>query len=325
MRLCVTGGAGYIGSIVAQSLVDGGHQVTVIDNLCTGHRAAVPKGCRFVEGDVRDGDALDRAIGEGVDAVLHFSALSVVPDSVKDPVTYFDNNVGGSIRLLERMQSAGVRRIVFSSSAAVYGNPESLPILETAPCRPVNPYGYSKLVVESMMEACRAAWGLEYVALRYFNAGGSTELHGEHHEPESHLIPVVLDTVMGKRRKFMIFGDDYDTPDGTCIRDYIHVRDLAAAHVLALGAMSSGFSGAVNLGSSEPFTVRDVVDTVQRVTGKPVDCEMGPRRPGDPPALLASSRRAEEVLGWRKKESSLEQIVRSAYEWRLRHPDGYPF
>lgn len=325
MRLCVTGGAGYIGSVVAQLLIDSGHEVTVIDNLATGHRAAVPKGYRFVEGDIRDGDALDRVLGEGMDAVLHFSALSVVPDSVRDPVTYFDNNIGGTIRLLERMQSSDIRRIVFSSSAAVYGNPESLPIVEESPCRPVNPYGFSKLVVESMMEACRSAWKLEYVALRYFNAGGSTELHGEHHEPETHLIPVVLDTALGKRRKFTIFGDDYDTPDGTCIRDYIHVRDLAEAHVLALEAMKKGFTGILNLGSSEPFTVRGVVDTVQRVTRKTVDFEVGPRRAGDPPALVASSRKAKEILGWQTKVSSLEEIVRSAYEWRRRHPDGYPF
>jgi UDP-glucose 4-epimerase len=325
MRLCVTGGAGYIGSVVAQALVEDGHEVTVIDNLCTGHRAAVPKGCRFVEGDVRDGDALDRALGGGMDAVLHFSALSVVPDSVKDPVTYFDNNIGGTIRLLDRMQVSGIKRIVFSSSASVYGDPETLPIVETAPCRPVNPYGYSKLVVETMLEACRTAWGLEFVSLRYFNAGGSTELHGEHHEPETHLIPVVLDTANCKRQKFTIFGNDYDTSDGTCVRDYIHVYDLAVAHILALEAMKKGFSGALNLGSSEPFTVLQVVETVERVTGKPVGREMGPRRPGDPPALLASSRRAEEVLGWKKTRSSLEDIVRSAYEWRLRHPDGYPF
>ncbi len=325
MRLCVTGGAGYIGSVVAQVLVEDGHDVTVIDNLSTGHRAAVPKGSRFVEGDVRDGDALDRALGEGMDAVLHFSALSVVPDSVKDPVTYFDNNIGGTIRLLDRMQASGIKRIVFSSSAAVYGDPESLPIVETAPCRPVNPYGFSKLVVETMFEACRAAWGLEFVSLRYFNAGGSTQLHGEHHEPETHLIPVVLDTVSGRRQKFTIFGDDYDTSDGTCIRDYIHVYDLAAAHILALEAMEGGFSGALNLGSSESITVLDVVETVERVTGKSVNREIGPRRPGDPPALVASSRRAEEVLGWKKTRSSLEDIVRSAHEWRLRHPDGYPF
>jgi len=325
MRLCVTGGAGYIGSVVAQALVEDGHDVTVIDNLCTGHRAAVPKGARFVEGDVRDGDALDRALGAGMDAVLHFSALSVVPDSVKDPVTYFDNNIGGTIRLLDRMQAAGIKRIVFSSSAAVYGNPESLPIVETAPCRPVNPYGYTKLVVETMFEACRSSWGLEFASLRYFNAGGSTELHGEHHEPETHLIPVVLDTANRKRQKFTIHGNDYDTPDGTCIRDYIHVADLADAHILALEAMRNGFSGALNLGSSEPFTVLEVVEAVERVTGNSLSREIGPRRPGDPPALVASSRRAEEVLGWKKRRSSLEEIVRSSHEWRLRHPDGYPF
>ena len=325
MKLCVTGGAGYIGSVVAQELVEGGHEVTVLDNLSTGHRAAVPKGCRFVEGDIRDSDAIDRALGEGVDAVLHFSALSVVPDSVRDPLTYFDNNIGGTIRLLERMQTSGIRRIVFSSSAAVYGDPESLPIEETAPCRPVNPYGFSKLAVETMLEMCRSAWGLEFVSFRYFNAGGSTTLHGEHHEPETHLIPIVLDAASGKRPKFTIFGDDYDTPDGTCIRDYIHVYDLAVAHILALDAMERGFSGVLNLGSSEPFTVLEVVETVRRVTGNPVNHEIGPRRPGDPPALLASSRRAEEVLGWKKTRSSLEEIVRSAREWRLRNPDGYPF
>jgi len=325
MKLCVTGGAGYIGSVVAQALIDGGGDVTVIDNLSTGHRAAIPKGCRFVEGDIRDGDALDRAFGSGTEAVLHFAAFSVVADSVKEPVAYFDNNIGGTIRLLERMQVNGVVRIVFSSSAAVYGEPESLPIEETAPRRPVNPYGFSKLVVENMLETCQTAWGLEFVSLRYFNAGGSTTLHGEHHEPESHLIPVVLDAATGKRRKFAVFGNDYDTPDGTCIRDYIHVHDLAVAHILALGAMKNGFSGALNLGSAEPFTVLDVVKTVERVTGKPVRFEIGPRRSGDPPALLASSKKAESVLGWKKTRSSLEEIVRSAHEWRLRHPDGYPF
>lgn len=325
MKLCVTGGAGYIGSVVAQALIDGGSDVTVIDNLSTGHRAAIPKGCRFVEGDIRDGDALDRAFGSGTEAVLHFAAFSVVADSVKEPVAYFDNNIGGTIRLLERMQVNGVVRIVFSSSAAVYGEPEGLPIEETAPRRPVNPYGFSKLVVENMLETCQTAWGLEFVSLRYFNAGGSTTLHGEHHEPESHLIPVVLDAATGKRRKFAVFGNDYDTPDGTCIRDYIHVHDLAVAHILALGAMKNGFSGALNLGSAEPFTVLDVVKTVERVTGKPVRFEIGPRRSGDPPALLASSKKAESVLGWEKTRSSLEEIVRSAHEWRLRHPDGYPF
>jgi len=325
MKLCVTGGAGYIGSVVAQALVDAGNEVSVIDNLSTGHRAAIPKGCRFVEGDIRDGDALDRAFGSGTEAVLHFAAFSVVADSVREPVAYFDNNIGGTVRLLERIQVNGVKRIVFSSSAAVYGDPQGLPIEETAPRRPVNPYGFSKLVVEKMLEACRGAWGLEYVALRYFNAGGSTAIHGEHHEPESHLIPVVIDAATGKRRKITVFGNDYDTPDGTCIRDYIHVHDLAVAHILALGAIKTGFSGALNLGSAEPFTVLDVIKAVERITKKTVRYEIGPRRPGDPPALLASSRKAESVLGWKKTRSSLDEIVRSAYEWRLGHPEGYPF
>ena len=212
---------------------------------------------------------------------------------------------------------------MFSSSAAVYGDPESLPIEETAPCRPLNPYGYSKLAVENILDACNIAWGLKYVSLRYFNAGGSTERHGEHHNPETHLIPVVLDLVSGKRKDFTIFGDDYDTPDGTCIRDYIHVHDLAVAHILALKAMDKGFSGILNLGSEDPFTVLDVVRTTERVTGKPVDYKIGSRRPGDPPGLLASSKKAETVLGWKKSRSSLEEIIRSAYEWRLANPDGY--
>jgi UDP-glucose 4-epimerase len=323
MRLCVTGGAGYIGSVVAQALVEDGHEVVVIDNLSTGHREAVPRACLLVEGDVRDGAALDRALGAHVDAVMHFAALSVVADSVKDPVAYFDNNIGGTIRLIERMRAHGIKKIVFSSSAAVYGDPEKLPIDETAPCRPVNPYGFSKLVVESMLDASRGAWGLEFVSLRYFNAGGSTNLHGEDHAPESHLIPVVLDTALGRRDKFTVFGNDYDTPDGTCIRDYIHVDDLATAHILAVAAMDRGFSGALNLGSAEPLSVMDVVKTVERITKKRVNYEIGPRRAGDPPALLASSKKAASILGWKHARSSLEEIVKSSYDWRLRHPNGY--
>jgi UDP-glucose 4-epimerase len=323
MKLCVTGGAGYIGSVVAQVLVDEGHDVTVIDNLSTGHTEAIPEGARLIEGDIRDGDTLDRALGTGIDAVLHFAAMSVVPESVEEPMAYYDNNVGGSIRLLEAVQKYGIGKFVFSSSAAVYGNPEELPIVETARCEPSNPYGFSKLMVEQMLHSCRIACGLSYVSLRYFNAGGSTDRHGEYHNPETHLIPVILDVVMGKRGAFSVFGDDYDTPDGTCIRDYIHVRDLADAHVLSLKAMEDGFSGVLNLGSETPFTVLEVIKTVERVTGKKVNYQVGDRRPGDPPALLASSQKAEEVLGWRKTHSSLEKIVRSAYEWRLQHPDGY--
>jgi UDP-glucose 4-epimerase len=323
MKLCVTGGAGYIGSVVVELLLESGHEITVLDNLTTGHRTAVPKGCRLIEGDVRDSGAVDAALVGPVDGVLHFAALSIVPDSVADPLAYFDNNVGGTLCLLRAMQRNGVGRFVFSSSAAVYGAPGRLPIVETDPCRPENPYGTSKLMVESMLDASRDAWGLRYVALRYFNAGGSTEHRGEDHRPETHLIPIVLDTALGRREKFSVYGDDYDTPDGTCIRDYIHVRDLAEAHVLSLDAMDSGFTGALNLGSDDPFTVLQVVETTRRVTGREIAYEVAPRRPGDPPTLLASSKEAVRVLGWKRRHSALADIVRSAYEWRLAHPHGY--
>jgi len=323
MRLCVTGGAGYIGSVVVERLLEKGHEITIIDNLSTGHRDAVPSECRLVEGDIRDRAVLETAIDSKTDAVLHFAALSIVGDSVADPLSYFDNNVGGSISLLRAMESYRIQRIVFSSSAAVYGAPTRLPIEETDPCEPTNPYGATKLMIEQVLDASRRAWGLGYVALRYFNAGGSTAVRGEDHRPETHLIPVVLDTALGRRDKFTIFGADYDTEDGTCVRDYIHVVDLAEAHVLALDAMDGGFSGPLNLGSEDPFTVLQVVKTTSEVTGRPVAHEIGARRPGDPPALLASSGRAQEVLGWTKRHSTLEEIVRSAHQWRLAHPDGY--
>jgi len=323
MKLCVTGGAGYIGSVVVEQLLGLGHDITVLDNLSTGHRDAVPESCRLVEGDIRDRAALERAIPEGTEAVLHFAAMSLVGESVQKPLDYFDNNVGGSIHLLGVMRDRSVKQFVFSSSAAVYGAPDALPIEETAPCRPENPYGATKLMVEGILASCRTAWGLSYVALRYFNAGGSTETRGEDHRPETHLIPIVLDTALGRRDRFSIFGDDYETPDGTCIRDYIHVVDLAQAHVRALDAMSGGFSGALNLGSEDPFTVLEVVRRTEAVTGRPVAYEVAPRRPGDPPALLASSRKAAEVLGWRKQHSSLDEIVESAWNWRQANPDGY--
>jgi len=323
MKLCVTGGAGYIGSVVVELLLQKGHDVTILDNLSTGHRGALPADCRFVEGDIRDRSALDRALDSNTDAVLHFAALSIVGDSVSDPLSYFDNNVGGSVSLLRAMESHGIRKFVFSSSAAVYGAPRRLPIVETEPCDPTSPYGTTKLMIETVLEASRKAWGLSYVALRYFNAGGSTERCGEDHRPETHLIPIVLDTAQGRREKFTIFGDDYDTADGTCIRDYIHVLDLAEAHVLALEAMDIDFSGPLNLGSEDPFTVLQVVRTTETVTGKKIQHETGARRPGDPPALLASSKKAAEVLGWHKRHSALEEIVRSSWQWRLAHPDGY--
>jgi UDP-glucose 4-epimerase len=323
MKLCVTGGAGYVGSVVAEALVAQGHDVVVLDNLSTGHRDAVPTGCRLVDGDVREGDALARALDGGVEAVLHFAALSVVADSMRLPLDYFDNNVTGTTMLVRAMEARRIRRLVFSSTAAVYGTPAVLPIPEEAPCAPENPYGWSKLTVEWMLAAARAAWGLEFVALRYFNAAGATAACGEDHRPESHLIPIVLDAALGARASVTMFGDDYPTRDGTCVRDYVHVSDLASAHVLALDAMTRGFSGALNLGSEHGFTVREVIDATRRVTGRSVRVEAGARRAGDPPALVASSQRAGEVLGWLARRSSLDDIIASALAWRERHPRGY--
>ncbi len=323
MKLLVTGGAGYIGSVVAEALLARGHEVCVFDNLSTGHRAAVPSAARFVEGDVRDAAALARALDAPTDAVLHFAASSVVAESVQKPLDYFDNNIGGAVSLLRAMEKANVGRIVFSSTAAVYGAPSALPIEETAPCAPENPYGWSKLAVERALEASRIARGLSYVALRYFNAGGATVERGEDHRPESHLIPIVLDAALGARASVTVFGQDYATRDGTCLRDYIHVSDLADAHVLALDAMAKGFSGALNLGSEAGSTVLEVIRATERVTGRAVRHEVGPRRAGDPPALLASSRKAKEVLRWTPRASDLEAIVRSAYGWRVGHRDGY--
>ncbi len=323
MKLCVTGGAGYIGSVVIEKLLEKGHDILIIDNLSTGHRDAIPENCRFVDGDIRDESVLNNAFSGPVDAVLHFAAKSVIPDSVARPLDYFDNNIGGTVSLLKAMRDHDVKRFVFSSSAAVYGTPERLPIEETDPCNPQNPYGQTKLMIERILEYCRSAWGLGYVSLRYFNAAGSSERFGEDHRPESHLLPIVLDVALGRREELVVYGDDYDTPDGTCTRDYIHVLDLAEAHVLAMDACEKGFSGPLNLGSDEPHSVLDVVKAVERVTGRKVTYRVGKRRPGDPPALLASSKRAGEVLGWRKQHSTLDEIIRSAFDWRMKHPLGY--
>jgi UDP-glucose 4-epimerase len=323
VRVCVTGGAGYVGSVVAELLVTQGHDVRILDNLSTGHRDAIPAGCALVEGDIRDDAVLSRAL-DGVEAVLHFAALSVVADSMRRPLDYFDNNITGTTMLVRAMQARGIRRLVFSSTAAVYGTPEVLPIREEAPCHPENPYGWSKLTVEWMLAASRKAWGLDYVALRYFNAAGATGACGEDHRPESHLIPIVLDAALGRRESVTVFGDDYPTRDGTCVRDYVHVSDLASAHVLALEAMARGFSGALNLGSESGFTVREVIDATTRVTRSSARVENGARRAGDPPALVASSAKAREILGWSPGKSDLETIVASALAWRECHPSGYP-
>ncbi len=323
MKLCVTGGAGYVGSVVAELLVARGHDVVVLDNLSTGHRDAVPQGCRLVVGDVRDDAALAQALDAGVEAVLHFAALSVVADSMRRPLDYFDNNVSGTTRLVRAMQTRHIGRLVFSSTAAVYGTPATLPIEEDAACRPENPYGWTKLTVEWMLAAARAQWGLSFVALRYFNAAGATAVCGEDHRPESHLIPIILEAALGRRAAVTVYGDDYPTRDGTCVRDYVHVADLALAHVLALDAMERGFSGALNLGSEHGFSVREVIDATQRVAGAAVAHEVGPRRAGDPPALVASSKKARDVLRWAPQQSALDDIIASALRWHQRHPEGY--
>ena len=323
MKLCVTGGAGYIGSVVVDLLLEKGHDIVIIDNLTTGHLDAVPAKCRLVEGDIRDRAVLAEAFLEPVDAVLHFAAMSLVSESVERPLDYFDNNIGGAVALLQAMRDHGTQTIVFSSSAAVYGTPKHLPIEETDHHGPQNPYGHTKLMIEKILETSRQAWGLNFVALRYFNAAGSTERCGEDHRPETHLLPIILDVALGRRDQLVVYGNNYDTPDGTCTRDYIHVADLAEAHVLALNACERGFSGPLNLGSDEPYSVLEVIEAVERVTGRKVTYQVGDRRPGDPPGLLASSKKAEDLLGWQKQHSSLDEIIQSAYAWRQKNPQGY--
>ncbi|WNO74083.1 MULTISPECIES: UDP-glucose 4-epimerase GalE [unclassified Streptomyces] len=309
-KYLVTGGAGYVGSVVAQHLLEAGHEVTVLDNLSTGFREGVPAGAAFVEGDIRDAA---KWLDDSFDAVLHFAAFSQVGESVLKPEKYWDNNVGGTMALLAAMRSAGVRTLVFSSTAATYGEPVSTPITETDPTAPTSPYGASKLAVDHMITGEAAAHGLAAVSLRYFNVAGAYGSCGERHEPESHLIPLVLQVALGKRESISVFGDDYPTPDGTCVRDYIHVADLAEAHLLALDAAAPGEHLICNLGNGNGFSVREVVDTVRRVTGHPVPEVVAPRRGGDPAVLVASARTARERLGWQPSRADLAGIVSDAW------------
>ena len=324
MKLLVTGGAGYIGSIVAQQLLDAGHEVVVLDNLSRGHRAAVPERARFVEADLLDPAALERAIaGEGFDGALHFAALSLVGESVAHPERYWRNNVAGSLNLLDALRAVGVKRLVFSSTAATYGEPEVVPIEETAPARPVNPYGASKLAVDTMIgDECRAH-GLGAVSLRYFNVAGASGCLGEDHHPETHLIPNVLRAAQGVQPEVQLFGTDYPTPDGTAIRDYIHVEDLAGAHLLALDGAHPGEHRIFNLGNGNGFSVREVIDAVREVTGLEIPVREAPRRPGDPPQLVAASERIRAELGWEPRKPSLTDMVADAWSFAQAHPHGY--
>ncbi|MFF9914452.1 UDP-glucose 4-epimerase GalE [Streptomyces sp. NPDC013457] len=309
-KYLVTGGAGYVGSTVARHLIEAGHRVTVLDDLSTGFAEGVPAGAEFVEGRVQDAA---KWLDGSHDGVLHFAAFSQVGESVAEPEKYWENNVGGTMALLAAMRTAGVGKLVFSSTAATYGEPESVPITESAPTAPTSPYGASKLAVDHMIGGECAAHGLAAVSLRYFNVAGAYGACGERHDPESHLIPLVLDVALGRREAISVYGDDYATPDGTCVRDYIHVADLAEAHLLALDAMTSGEHLICNLGNGNGFSVREVVETVREVTGHPVPEIAAARRAGDPAVLVASAEAARERLGWNPSRPDLADIVRDAW------------
>lgn len=335
MKILVTGGAGYIGSTVTGLLTEKGHKVFVYDNLSHGRRDLLPAGARFIDGDLGDRAHLEKVLTgkvgpqtpgthEPFDAVLHFAALIEAGESMQRPEIYFRNNTASTLSLLEAMLASGVKRLVFSSTAAVYGEPETVPIQEDARLVPTNAYGQSKLLVEQMLTWLHRIHGLQYASLRYFNVAGAAEgpegiVRGESHEPETHLIPLVLDVALGRRAGIRIYGDDYPTPDGTCIRDYIHVADLADAHLLALGALSQekGREAPLiyNLGNGKGFSVREVIESARRVTGHPIPAEIHPRRPGDPAVLVASSKKAISELGWKPRYTNLDEIIRTAWIW----------
>lgn len=327
MAILVLGGAGYIGSHTALELVKAGNEVVIADNLVTGYRKAIPEGAKFYEGDLRDSDFLDNLFHqEKIDAVIHFAAYSLVGESVTNPLKYYDNNLYGTKVLLEAMVKNNVGKIVFSSTAATYGEPENIPILESDRTCPTNPYGETKLAMEKMFKWTAEAHGLRYVSLRYFNACGADESGtiGEAHNPESHLIPLILQVPNGKRETISIYGTDYDTPDGTCIRDYIHVTDLAQAHILAVKYLANGGKSDIfNLGNGVGYSVREVIETARKVTGNPFPATESSRRAGDPARLVASSEKAKSVLGWKPVHDSLEEIIASAWNWHKNHPNGY--
>jgi len=329
MRVLVTGGAGYIGSVVAGELLQAGHEVVIYDNLSHGHRQAVPKNAELVVGDLADRAALDHLLrSRAIDAVMHFAALIEAGESMKAPETFFRNNTANALTLLEAMLATGVKRFVFSSTAALFGNPERTPIEEDDPLRPTNAYGESKLLVERMLGWFHQIHGLRYASLRYFNAAGASRPdRGEAHQPETHLIPRILEVALGRAKHVNIFGTDYPTSDGTCVRDYIHVSDLARAHVLALSALekaSESFRPLIyNLGNGQGFSVRQVVEVARQITGHPIPVIESPRRAGDPAVLIASSEKIRRELGWQPKFPDLKTIVESAWQWHRSHPDGY--
>lgn len=325
MNVLVVGGAGYIGSHAVKMLGQAGHEVWVYDNLSRGHRQSVPTG-RLIEGEVADQRRLVDVLKEKkIDAVMHFAAFALVNESVLDPSLYYRNNVIAALELLDAMRAADVKRIVFSSTTATYGEPENIPIPETTPQHPINPYGFTKLVIEQALADYAAAYGFGYAALRYFNAAGADpdgEI-GEDHDPESHLIPIVLQVALGQRERITIYGDDYPTADGTCIRDYIHVCDLADAHLRALARLEPGKGICLNLGTGRGTSVREIIQSCRKVTGHAIPEVIGQRRAGDPPELIADARRAREELGWIPKYTDVDEIVKTAWNWHKNHPRGY--
>lgn len=321
MNVLVTGGAGYIGSICVEELLDAGHQVTVLDNLTEGHRSAVDPRAKFIQGCLSDAELVTQSVRDSrAEAILHFAANALVGESMTNPGKYFRNNVASGLNLLAAAVTGGVKKFVFSSTCATYGPPERVPMTEDLPQRPINPYGESKLMFEKMLMWYQQLHGLEFVAFRYFNAAGASGKYGEHHRIETHLIPNVLKVALGQSTQCEIYGTDYPTPDGTCIRDYIHIVDLAQAHILGLAPGKQGF---FNLGNGDGYSVRQVISTCEKITGQRIPAVEKPRRPGDPPKLVASADKAMRELGWRPKFPKLEEIVATAWEWHRQHPDGY--
>ncbi len=324
MKVIVTGGAGYIGSVATERLLAQGHTVAVYDNLYMGHREAVPSDATFVEGDLSDRGKLQDLFQDfRPDGVLHFASHTMVGESMDHPFLYLGDNVRNALNLLEVMLENGTNRIILSSTANLFDQPERMPISETERIVPGSPYGESKYIIERIFYWLHRTRGLRYACLRYFNASGATKERGEDRDPETHLIPLVLQVALGKREKFSIFGNDYDTPDGTCVRDFIHIADLADAHILALEKLSEVPEMTFNLGNGRGFSILEVIEMARKITGHPIPVEFGPRRPGDPGTLIADSSKARAELGWKPQYDSLESIVRSAYEWHAAHPDGY--